>query len=201
MRLFKKKITEEEFRKFEKRIKRNFQKVKKDNRELENRLTVLTKVTMGLCPLSKQFTELRNQFTELVKQFTSGSLNRDKAEDKKPLTIKKRVIHTEIINKQSGHLTQLEQKGLIFIGRLQNESGSHMIPVGMLTSNLYPDKLNQKIKTTVSNILKKHVELGMIMRERRGNYWYIGLTSKGYKAIKKLLHQNQLKNLIQLYEK
>ena len=76
-----------------------------------------------------------------------------------------------------------------------------MIPVGSLTSNLYPDRVNRRIKTTVSNILKKQVELGLINRERRGNTWYVGLTSRGYKAVKKVLHQNQLKNLMQLYEK
>jgi len=203
MWLFKKKITEEEFRKFEKRILRSFTKIRKDNRDLENRLAVLTKVIMALCPLSKQFTELQQQFTEFVKQFSHTSLNRNKKEDKIPIKpqIPKKVASSGFADKRSGHLTQLEQKGLVFIGRLQNETGSHMIPVGILTSNLYPDRVNHKIKTTVSNILKKHIELGLIIRERRGNYWYIGLTSRGYKAIKKLLHQNQLKNLVQLYEK
>ena len=127
----------------------------------------------------------------------------DQNEDIKSIksNIHKEVVSEEIIEKRSAHLTQLEQKGLIFIGKLQNESGSQIIPVRLLTNNLYPDRLNHQIKTTVSNILKKHIEMGLIIRERRGNYWYIGLTEKGYKTIKKLLHQNQLKNLVELYEK
>ena len=107
----------------------------------------------------------------------------------------------KVIHKQSGHLTQLEQKRLVFIGRLQNEAGTPIIPVRLLTANLYPDKVNHKIKITVSNILKKHVDLGYINRERRGNYWYFGLTQRGYKAIRKLLNQNQLLYLAELYEK
>ncbi len=202
MWLFKKKLTEEAFQKFEKRILKSFQKVRADNRLLEKQITVLTKVTMTLCPLSKRFTELQRQFTELLKQFSSGSLNRQKKVEQSPPQLKEEKRRPSgFTDIQSGHLTQLEQKGLIFIGRLQNESGSQRIPVGSLTSNLYPDRVNRRIKTTVSNILKKQVELGLINRERRGNCWYVALTSRGYKAVKKVLHQNQLKNLMQLYEK
>ncbi|MCH8020911.1 hypothetical protein IH785_13745 [candidate division KSB1 bacterium] len=195
MWFFEKKVTEEEFSKFQKQVQKSFQKVKADNRDLENQLTVLTKVTMALSPLSKRF-------TELLKQFSGGSLNRQKKVEPSPPQLKEEKKQPSGFSDiQSGHLTQLEQKGLIFIGRLQNESGSQRIPVGSLTSNLYPDRVNRRIKTTVSNILKKQVELGLVNRERRGNCWYIALTSRGYKAVKKVLHQNQLKNLMQLYEK
>ena len=57
MWIFKKKITEEEFEKFKKNVQRSFKKVKAENKDFEYRLKVLTKVTMALCPLSKQFTE------------------------------------------------------------------------------------------------------------------------------------------------
>jgi len=203
MRFFKKKVTEEEFHEFEKKVQRSLKRIKKNNQDLKNQLEALTKVTMSLCPLSKQFTELRHQFTELVKQFSNGSLNRPEKEDKMPTQPQnqQKEASSSVIEKHSGHLTQLEQKGLVFIGRLQNETGSQMIPVGILTENLYPDKMNQKIKTTVSNILKKNIEMGLVHRERRGNYWYVGLTAMGYKTINKFLHQNQLKNLVQLYER
>ena len=170
MWFFEKKVTEEEFSKFQKQVQKSFQKVKADNRNLGNQLTVLTKVTMALSPLSKRFTELQRQFTELLKQFSGGSLNRQKKVEQSPPQLKEEKKQPSgFTDIQSGHLTQLEQKGLIFIGRLQNESGSQMIPVGSLTSNLYPDRVNRRIKTTVSNILKKHVELGLVNRERRGN--------------------------------
>jgi len=203
MRFFKKKVTEEEFHGFEKMVQRSIKSMKKENQDLKNQLEVLTKVTMSLCPLSKQFTELQHQFTELVKQSSNGSLNRQEEEKEIPVEPQnqQKAASSEFNEKLSGHLTQLEQKGLVFIGKLQNEAGSGMIPVGILTENLYPDKMNQKIKTTVSNILKKNIELGLIHRERRGNYWYVGLTVSGYKAVNKLFHQNQLKNLVQLYEK
>jgi hypothetical protein len=203
MMFFKKKVTEEEFQTFEKQVRKSFMKFRRENRVLENRLEVLTKVTMSLCPLSKQFTELQHQFTELVKQFSNDSLNRP--EQKKEIPIEPHDHPKEdssgLTENQSGHLTQLEQKGLVFVGKLQNEAGSQMIPVGILTENLYPAMVNQKIKTTVSNILSKNIELGLIHRERQGNHWYVGLTFKGYKAINQLLHQKQLKNLILLYEK
>jgi hypothetical protein len=51
-----------------------------------------------------------------------------------------------------------------------------MIPVGILAEYLYPGKVNHQIKTTVSNILKKNIELGLIHRERQGIIWYAGLT-------------------------
>jgi hypothetical protein len=203
MRFFKKKVTNDEFQEFERRIQKSFKIIRKKNRDLENRVEVLTKVTMSLCPLSKQFTELQHQLTELVKQFSNGSVNRYDKKDTiraQPQNQKKEASYG-IIEKNSGHLTTLEQKGLVLIGKLQNETGNQMIPVGILTENLYPDKINQKIKTTVSNILKKNIELGLVQRERRGNYWYVGLTFRGYNSINQLLHQNQLKNLIPLYEK
>ena len=55
----------------------------------------------------------------------------------------------------------------MFIAKLQNESGGNWIPVGSLTSNLYPDRVNRKIKTTTSNILRKLVDSGLIVREKK----------------------------------
>ena len=195
-------MTVEKFQKFEERVRRSFQDVKKDNRGLKNKVVVLTEKITVLSPLSEQFAELQHQFTELVRQFSGGSLNRPVEERLTPQKHPPSKEHTSpATRKRSGDLTHLEQKGLVFIGRLQNEAGKGFIPVGMLTENLYPDKLNRKIKTTVSNILKKHVELGLIHRERMGNHWYAGLTEKGYHTIKKLLDENQLKHLTRLYEK
>ncbi len=104
------------------------------------------------------------------------------------------------MEEEAVHLTPLEQKGLIFIGKLQDETKSPMIPVGALTCNLYPERPSLKIKTTVSNILKKLIHLDLVNRERRGNYWYIGLSARGYTLIRKLLQQNPLKNLVEMYE-
>jgi len=130
------------------------------------------------------------------------TINSQKTPENEPIQPEKPVKSLEggFTDEEAAHLTQLEQKGLIFIGRLQDDTKSHMIPVGALTSNLYPERPSLKIKTTVSNILKKLVHLGFVNRERRGNYWYIGLTAKGYNVIKKLLQQNPLKNLVELYE-
>ncbi len=195
MWFFKKKISEKEFQKFKQNVRRSFKKVKADNKDLENRLKVLTKLTMALCPLSKQF-------TELLKQFSGGSLNRQKVTDNK-IESENKLKSKIPVNSESAFngLTQLEQKGFLFIAKLQNESGGNWIPVGSLTSNLYPDKINRKIKTTISNILKKLVDSGLIIRERKGNYWFIRLTNKGFEIVKKELNKNQLKSLINVYIK
>ena len=202
MWIFKKKITEEEFEKFKKNVQRSFKKVKAENKDFENRLKVLTKITIALCPLSKQFTELQRQFTELLKQFSSTSLNRKEIRDNN-IEIETKSKNKVVENTESlfNNLTQLEQKGFLFIAKLQNESGGNWIPVGCLTSNLYPDRINRKIKTTISNILKKLIDLGLIIRERRGNYWFIRLTNKGFEIVKKELNKNQLKSLINVYTK
>jgi hypothetical protein len=202
MWIFKKKVTMEAFQEFEKRVKGSFQTVKNENNTLKQQIENLTRITIALIPLSKQFTELQHQFTELIKQFTNSSLNRTQIAENTPNTVPKQEKETltNISDSQIKEMTQLEQKALIFIGRLQNETGSQMIPVGSLTTNLYPDRVNRKIKTTTSNILKKLIELKLINRERRGNYWYIGLTKQGYQAVRKELNQHQLKNLMQLYE-
>ena len=121
----------------------------------------------------------------MLKQFSSTSLNRTKSGNTKAeietLSKNKKGENESVFN----DLSHLEQKGFLFIGRLQNESGGNWIPVGSLTSNLYPDRLNKKFKTTVSNILKKLIESKLIIRERKGNYWFIRLTSKGFEIIKK----------------
>ena len=70
-----------------------------------------------------------------------------------------------------------------------------------MTSNLYLDKLNRKIKTTTSNILKKLVDSELIIRERKGNYRFIRLTNEGFEVIKKVLNNNQLKSLVCVYAK
>ena len=202
MWIFKKKITEEEFQKFKKNVQRSFQKVKAENKDFEQRLKVLNKVTMALCPLSKQFTELQRQFTEMLKQFSNTSLNRKELIDNKiEIETKSKDKTSENTESIFNSLTQLEQKGFLFIAKLQNESGGNWIPVGSLTSNLYPDRINRKIRTTISNILKKLVDLGLIIRERRGNYWFIRLTNNGFKIVKKELNKNQLKSLINVYTK
>ncbi|OVE79267.1 hypothetical protein BVY01_02925 [bacterium I07] len=201
MRLFKRKITEDEFRVFEKTIIGSFQKVKKDNKKLRKKIALLMKVTATLTPLLKRFTELQNQFTESTKQSSTNTQNTIENEaitTIKPIKIKKIIESEKCISHQ---LTELEKRGLIWIGRLQNEAGSRIIPVRILTDNLYPEKPSRKMKTTVSNILKKHAELGMIHRERRGNYWYIGLTQKGFQELKQLFNENSLPHLRKLFEK
>jgi len=202
MRIFKKKVTCEELNEKENQLKQTIYKLKKRNRHLENRLRILTRATTNLSPLSKRFSELQNQFTELISKFTEGSVMQKK--NNEPKQIKSKVQHKAhppvYPENDSVHLTPLEQKGLAHIGKLQDEAKSQMILVGNLTTNLYPNRMDRKIRTTVSNILRKLVDLGLIHRERRCNYWYIGLTPKGYQMIKKLLQQNPLKNLIELYE-
>jgi len=140
MWIFKKKLSEEEFQKFKRSVRRSFKKVKTDHRILENRIIVLDKGLNELRPLSKRFTELQHQFTELLKQFSSGSLNRQEEMSKLSLQNRetKKQSSSEFTEKQTRNLSQLEQKGLIFVGRLQNEMSGHWIPVGSLTSNLYP---------------------------------------------------------------
>ena len=202
MRIFKKKVTCEELNEKENQLKQTIYKLKKRNRHLENRLKILTTTTMNLSPLSARFSELQYQFTEFIRKFSEGSVKQK--EITKPKQIKTQVQQkTQVPNypeNDSAHLTPLEQKGLVFIGKLQDEAKSQMILVGNLTTNLYPNRMDRKIRTTVSNILRKLVDLGFIHRERRCNYWYIGLTPKGYQMIKKLLQLNPLKNLIELYE-
>ena len=186
----------------EKHLQQSLHRLKKQDRHLENRLKILTKAAMEPAPLSRQFSELQNQFNGFITQFRNDSPNSQKTQDNEPIQPEKPLkgLGGGFTEEEAIHLTQLEQKGLIFIGRLQDETKSPMIPVGVLTSNLYPDRPSLKIKTTVSNILKKLIHLGLVNRERRGNYWYIGLSAKGYNVIKKLLQQNPLKNLIELYE-
>jgi len=202
MWFFKKKVTKEEFQKFEKQVQKSLQKKESKNRDLNKQIEVITTVTFSLIPLSKQFNELQTQFTEVIKQFSNSSRNNSPKAENIPEILQKqeKVSPTAHSDTQFKELTQLEQKGLLFIGRLQNEAGSQKIPVGSLTTNLYPDRVSRKIKTTVSNILKKLIEQELIIRERSGNHWYIGLTTHGFSTVRKALNKHQLKNLIQLYE-
>jgi len=61
--------------------------------------------------------------------------------------------------------------------------------------------VNKKIKTTVSNILRELIDSELIIRERKGNYWFIRLTNKRFGTVKKELNKNQLKSLINVYKK
>jgi hypothetical protein len=200
MKLFQKKVNELEYHKFRKHIQNSVETVQRDNKNLKKQLTIISQVTMNLLPLSKKFTDIQSQFTDIVKNFTTLSMNQKKHKEETEINSRSLTQNKQqIYHNNSDHLTQLEQKGLIFIGKLQNEAGSQHIPVGSLTLNLYPDRNNRKIKTTVSNILKKLQNKGFIQRERQGNHWYVGLTTNGFGEIKKALNQNQLKNLIQIY--
>ena len=160
---------------------------------LEKELSVTSKLTLALCPLPKRFNELQNQFTEFVNHFSESSANSSQR-------INEYTAPTESKN-EFLNLTPLEQKGLVILGKLQNESGNHLIRVGEFTSHLYPDRNSSHIKTTVSNILKKLSELELVSRERQGNYWFVGLSTQGFQLIKKLVHDNQLRTLNSLYEK
>ena len=202
MWIFKKKVSQDDFIKLKTNLKRSFSKHKKDMKILNQQCEFLKKEINKIKPLSKKFSDFQNQFTELLKQFTNSPLNRKetvnnniKSENKS----KNKV--TENSESDFNTLTQLEQKGFLFIARLQNESGGNWIPVGSLTSNLYPDRINRKIKTTTSNILKKLIDSGLIVRERKGNYWFVRLTNKGFEIIKKELNKNQLKSLVNVYAK
>jgi hypothetical protein len=200
MRLIRKKVTESEYHKFKKHIQSSVETVQKDNKSLKKQLTIISQVTMNLLPLSKKFTDIQSQFTDIVKNFTTLSMNQNKQKEEAVIKNETPIqTNQQIYHNNSDHLTQLEQKGLLFIGKLQNEVGSQNVPVGSLTTNLYPDRNNRKIKTTVSNILKKLQDQGFIQRERQGNNWYVGLTTNGFEEIKKTLDQNQLKSLMQIY--
>src|SRR4030042_4674773 len=189
MRLFKKKVTCEEYKQFQKKVQKSLRKQKRQNRYLEKKARPLKNITLTLSELRKQLDDLQNEFAEFTCQFKKDSPVHDKSvihyekEQEKPMSIPPK----EISDNDSFSLSPMEQKGLIFIGKIQDESKSQMISVGSLSTGLYPDWAKQKSNTTVSNILKKLKEHGLILRERRGNYWYIGLTAKGYKMIKKFL--------------
>ena len=49
--------------------------------------------------------------------------------------------------------------------------------------------------------LKKLIDSELIIKERKGNYWFIRLTNKGFEIIKKELNKNQVKSLINVYAK
>lgn len=201
MWLFKKKVTCEELKRFKTTVKSSFSKHKKEITQLHNKCKFLQKELNTLKPLSKRFSELQNQFTELISQFSNGSLNptsTEKANAKSESKVKPAILKDS--DSASKPLTQLERKAFIFIGRLQNESGGNWISIGSLTANLYPDQLNLKIKTTVSNVLKRLVDSGLIIRERKGNHWFIRLSNKGFEALRKELNENQLKGLIEVYK-
>lgn len=52
---------------------------------------------------------------------------------------------------------------------------------------------------TKCSMNQKLIDSELIIRERKGNYWFIRLTSKGFVIIKKELSKNQLKNLVGVY--
>lgn len=215
MRFFRKKVTLEDFGRFEKSVQDSFEKIKHHNQDLEKQLAVITQVTMALCPLSERFRELQKQFTEFVNEhqeeherfseliseqhYEKGPENSTTILNENKSGMEKKS--SSVKRNEPNKLTQLEQKGLIFIGKLQNEAGSAKIPVGLLTTNLYPNQVNRRIKTTVSNILKTLANAKLILRERQGNHWFIGLTPSGFQQLRNLLNTNQLANLVQLYEK
>ena len=215
MRFFRKKVTLEDFSRFEISVHESFEKIKRHNQDLEKQLSVITQVTMALCPLSVRFTELQRQFTEFVNEHQKeheqfSELMSEQHYEKEPensTTIlnenncEMEQVGSSVKRNEPNKLTQLEQKALIFIGKLQNEAGSAKIPVGLLTTNLYPNQVNRRIKTTVSNILKTLANAKLILRERQGNHWFIGLTPSGFQQLRNLLNTNQLANLVQLYEK
>ncbi len=204
MWLFKKKASHDDFIKLKSNVRISFRKHKKDMKILNQKCQFLEKEINKIKPLSKQFSKLQNQFTELLKQFTNTSVNRKEIVNKSNnIKIENKQKNKISENSESAFndLTELEKKGFMFIARLQNESGGNWIPVGSLTSNLYPDRINRKIKTTTSNILKKLINSELINRERKGNYWFIRLTNKGFEIIKKELNKNQLKSLVNVYAK
>lgn len=198
MWIFKKKISHDEFVKFKSNVKRSFRRYRKDIKHLNQKCEFLNKELSKVNPLSKRFSELQNQFTELLRQFTNSSVNRKTNDITKKISEPKSALseNNELVFKTLSHL---EQKGFLFIGKLQNEAGGNWIPVGSLTTNLYPDRINKKIKSTVSNVLKKLIDSGLIIRERKGNYWFIRLTKNGFKTTRQELHKNQLKSLIEAY--
>lgn len=201
-RLFKKKATYEELKDLEKHLQRSISQLHSQDHHLENRMRMFTRIAMTLSPLSREFSELQGQFEEFKALFKKESPVQQEAKISEQQQLEKPIALAPPLPSQNRpmHMAPHEQKGLILIGKLLDEARSQEIPVGALTSNLYPDRAVRTSKTTVSNILKKLVDMGLITRQRRGNYWFISLTAKGYDMIKNLLQQNPLKNLERVYE-
>jgi len=146
--------------------------------------------------LEKRFNEVLREFSEIREQFTDISVKARSSVEAPETERKKRFVKFSEVS--FDELSSLEKKALVLLGRLQNESVAEWLPVGELTRALYGEMDVLSKRTTVSNVLKKLSEVGLADRERRGNYWYVRITVKGFEIVKKVVNKAQFKNLSKL---
>ena len=155
LRLFKKKASFQELRKLEKNLQIARSQQQTYNQYLETRMKMLTQIAMRLSPLSKEFSELKQQFGELTEQFRSNSPQLHQSQVVIPVQPNESnnvILQTEDQN-DLRYLRPQEQKSLVAIGKLQDESRTQEILISNLQVFLYPDRISKKTNTSLSNIL------------------------------------------------
>jgi len=199
---FDQRVSRREFLRFQKRVQESFQEARRDVQRLSARCDALESDLRTFTALSERFSELHKRFTELTEQFTELQ-NRYRS-----VGAMSSVPEVQPPPEQTPHhrttltqLTALERKGFLYIGKLQNDAGGEWIPIRSLAAHLYPDRSSRRVQTTISNVLKKLLDAGLVARERQQNFWFVRLTDDGFRLLRQELHAKQLQGLLRVYGK
>jgi len=156
---------------------------------LNRLLTTSDKNRAKIHSLEKLIVDLQKEITSisvLVKQYGFSEAKVNPGLDSVKLkqlagSYKKKFVEFE--SAKLSDLTDLERKAFILISQLQRELNGDWVPVSDLNKELYPDNIEQKMRTSVSNALGRLDEFSLIERLRKGKRYYIRINRKGFQLI------------------
>lgn len=88
-------------------------------------------------------------------------------------------------------LTNIHKALLIKLGLLLKETPGSWIPMRVLTSEIYPQKEYEKVKSMISNYTDNLLNLGFIQKKRIGRQIVLALTDKGFECLPEAVRQKK----------
>jgi len=102
------------------------------------------------------------------------------------------ISKKRIVTPDTNFLTDLmptQEKILMNLIGLINETGSEWIPMKEIARGAYPEKEYSKIKSMVSNHTDFFLTFGLVEKKRKGRQTYVSLTEKGKEIFKNNLEK------------
>ncbi len=80
-------------------------------------------------------------------------------------------------------LTETQRAIFLRLAAFQRESGQEWTSLKALAHDIYPDKLYDKVRSTLSEYVGLLIDTGLIKKTRRGKQTYLAVTQKGQQYV------------------
>lgn len=174
MWFFRKKETDEQWKKLQVSLTNSFSNIKKDINLLKSKQEENNSNTKEIYK--------RIEFIEKLLPSTIQQPNERRIDLKEEEIT---FLNPKSIKEQYDNLTNIQKSILLQLSLLLKESSSEWVAMKILTQEIYPQKKYESVKSMVSNYTDTLLDLGLIEKKRKGRQILLTITEKGYDCLPK----------------